>query len=974
MKNNDRKRMFFALLKLLKNKDMLKKIKRKLLEENFLNDNAQNGAKGIRFDVGLVGWWFASNYGSAFTYYALCSLLEDMGKRPILVKLPTKSGAPWDTDTKISIDFLGKYFEITRYRDFSHLHEVNYFCDAFMLGSDQMWRVDSLRTVGYSFFLDFVDKDKKKIAFSTSFGNEHFSDDEEITQTAGDFLRRFDAISVREKSGIDVCRREFGVEAQQVLDPVFLCKKEAYERVVANVNDEVPKKYLLCYILDPNHEKQEAAKRIAEKEGLEIITILGMKEYANAINNWSTGTVLPKVTPEQFIYYIKNCSYLMTDSHHGTCFGIIFEKPYAAIVNAHRGATRFETVADALGLKDRLFYNALDICDSEKPFENIDYSKVQKKLQPEIERGMNWLKKALECPAKKNEETERTLKVKQERMATGANVTQNAASANSLNANPDFVKIRMLATLLRDYGIKHVVLSPGGRDVPLVRMFEYNEESFKIHRVTDERSAGYYGLGIAAQLQEPVACVCTSGTAASNYLPAVTEAYFTGVPLIMITADRREVYHGQCEDQTIPQKHIYDGVIKKSISLPEGSGYHADYQTRRDIQDCILESTHNGFGPVHINVTVDNVAVGASAPKSSWALLPKINPHILRVGPSDGEAQMMKWVDALKRSKRILVVYGQNPQPTQQQLENIENFASKYNCVIVTDHIGNLNCSHSLKPFTMLNSIPNSTFNESLAPDILITVGGKSLMNDPLTFKVRGGSGKIRHWSVTPDGKVKDFFFRLSSVLEMSQDYFFEWFASRAGNISNDGEYYTKWKQLNDKYNAPIETNFNSLYIQSKFFPEVPENSMIHLGVGQSFFFCRKYDIKPSVQVFCNMGTNGIDGCTSTFMGQCAVEKEKLCFLLVGDLSFFYDMNGIWNKPLSKNMRILLVNNNGSGLLRGHGLKAIHSVHNTEAKGWVESTGFKYISARTPREFEKQLQYFISDKSDKALFFEVFCD
>jgi 2-succinyl-5-enolpyruvyl-6-hydroxy-3-cyclohexene-1-carboxylate synthase len=121
------------------------------------------------------------------------------------------------------------------------------------------------------------------------------------------------------------------------------------------------------------------------------------------------------------------------------------------------------------------------------------------------------------------------------------------------------------------------------------------------------------------------------------------------------------------------------------------------------------------------------------------------------------------------------------------------------------------------------------------------------------------------------------------------------------------------------------------------------------------------------------MGTNGIDGCTSTFMGQCAVTKDKLCFLIVGDLSFFYDMNAIWNKSLQKNMRILLVNNNGSGLLRNHNLKAITSVHNTVAKGWVEETGFEYMSANTREEFTEKLKYFMSDKPKNALFFEVFC-
>ena len=122
------------------------------------------------------------------------------------------------------------------------------------------------------------------------------------------------------------------------------------------------------------------------------------------------------------------------------------------------------------------------------------------------------------------------------------------------------------------------------------------------------------------------------------------------------------------------------------------------------------------------------------------------------------------------------------------------------------------------------------------------------------------------------------------------------------------------------------------------------------------------------------MGTNGIDGCTSTFLGQCAVVNDKPCFLLVGDLSFFYDMNSIWNKPLKKNIKILLVNNNGTGLLRNNNLKAITSVHNTSAEGWVKSTGFEYISARSKEEYDDKLKYFLSNKPEKALFFEVFCE
>lgn len=380
--------------------------------------------RGLRFDVGLVGWWFASNYGSCLTYYALGRFLEELGKQIILVKLPTMSGAQWDADTRISMDFLSRFFKVSGDRSFSRMPEVNHFCDAFMLGSDQMWRQDSLRLVGYSFFLDFVSKNKKKIAFSTSFGNEHFTDDSEIQATVRDFLQRFDAISVREKSGIDVCKREFGVEAQQILDPVFFCKREDYDRMTETVKDDLPEKYLLCYILDPTEEKERAAQEIAKQQGLQILTILGMKEYAGAVKRWHTGTVLPKVTPEQFVNYIKNCDYLLTDSHHGTCFGIIYHKPYAAVVNSGRGATRFETVAHSLGLQKRLFFGTEDIFKTKRPYQSIDYAAVDKCIAREKERARIWLEEAWNKPAKVNEDTLRTLRVDMDRKLTAVGQLQ----------------------------------------------------------------------------------------------------------------------------------------------------------------------------------------------------------------------------------------------------------------------------------------------------------------------------------------------------------------------------------------------------------------------------------------------------------------------------------------------------------------------------------------------------------------------
>ncbi len=354
--------------------------------------------RGMRFDMGVLGWWFASNYGSSLTYYALGRILQDRGKQILLIRVPKINNTPWEPETQQTIDFLSRYFYVSRERDFDKLGEYNQFCDGFMLGSDQMWTEPSTNLIGYSFFLDFAGKNVKKIAFSTSFGHANFSDDPEMVETARDFFSRFDAISVREKSGVKLCREAFGLEAEQVIDPVFLCQKKYYDLLADQVQAECPKRYLLCYILDPSEKKEKAAQVIAEKENLEIITILGMKEYTWAVNSWHTGTVLPRITTEQFLYYIKHCSYLLTDSHHGTCFGIIYEKPYTALVNASRGATRFETVAELLGLQANMVYDPAEIYADGQAWRPapIDYVKVYRLLQAECQRAQKWLTAALE--------------------------------------------------------------------------------------------------------------------------------------------------------------------------------------------------------------------------------------------------------------------------------------------------------------------------------------------------------------------------------------------------------------------------------------------------------------------------------------------------------------------------------------------------------------------------------------------------
>lgn len=361
--------------------------------------------RGLRWDVGIVGWWFASNYGSALTYYVLGKSIEQMGKSVIFIPVPQLNNHNWDVDTQIVEKFMAKHFRIAKKRQYDNLKEVNQFCDSFLLGSDQMWTESTTKLVGYSFFLDFVDKEKKKIACATSFGTSKFNSDLKMRYTARDYLKQFDAISVRENSGVEICRDKFGINAEQIIDPIFWEGEKVFDEIIIkNDCNDLPERYLLCYMLDPDCEKRDLVQYVAKKNQLKILTVFGLKEYEGAKNNWNIGAIVEKPTIEEFLLLIKNCEFLLTDSHHGTCLGIIFHKNYFAIGNEKRGIDRFTTVAKKLGTTDRILSlpTNYDVIDQ---ISEIDYKEVDARLNQEVMRAKEWLINAFEKETIPGEET-----------------------------------------------------------------------------------------------------------------------------------------------------------------------------------------------------------------------------------------------------------------------------------------------------------------------------------------------------------------------------------------------------------------------------------------------------------------------------------------------------------------------------------------------------------------------------------------
>lgn len=904
------------------------------------------------YDVGIVGYWYATNYGSIITYYALSYTIEKLGLRTVLIDRPEKEKDS-EGENVISRNFLREHCEISQSVSWKDYEKINDLCDSYVIGSDQVWTHDAIKYMDYMFFLSFADDSKRKVAYAPSFGSNQFNVSEAEFEKIKHYLSEFNAISIREDGGKQLLQEKFGIIAEQTMDPVFLMEREEYHKISIESDINVSGKYILAYILDPSYDKETALERLKEKLSINVKIVLDGRK-GTFQKNYDKFTICHKniiirdVNVPDWIKLFENAEYIFTDSHHGLAMGIIFNKQLICYANHSRGYVRFTSLLGLLGMEDRMIQNA-DALTDRLVESKIDYSNIMLILNEKINTSRIWIKNALLGDKQKVKKIEVTLP-KKERVW-----------------NPDFERCRMVVSMLKQYGIKHVVLSSGSRNLNLCRFFEAHSW-FKTYPVIDERSAGFYGIGLALELKRPVAICCTSGTAASNYLTAVTEAYYQGIPLVVITADRYPCFLGQMEDQTIPQTMIFHQVCKKSVSLPVNTGYLADWETRRMIADALLEVTHHGNGPVQINVPIQNIQ--RLPPKKEELFLwnyRKIN----RTTIADPYCVWTDYVRKLEKAERILLVYGQNPLLEEAEKKCVLEFINKYNCVIIVDHLSNFRETDTVLSFPIVKGMSQQEFNDLLSPNIVITVGGKRMLNDPVTYKLRGMQKDFEHWRVAEDGKVVDMFRRLSVVFECRQDYFFHYFSENS-QIVNNREYLNIWKQLEKRFsNTNHMCEYGMKYTIEKLMNGIPDNSLFHIAVGNTVMYTNIYPLKPNVEVYCNMGTNGIDGCASTYMGHVAA-TNKMTFLSIGDLSFFYDLNSVFNKELKSNIRIFMSNNHGAELLRDHQSPAITHEHHMSAKDYVLSLGFYYLSATNKEEFEVALKIFLSDKIGKPIFFEVF--
>ena len=352
--------------------------------------------KGRWFDVGIVGWWYGKNYGSALTYYALHEVVEGLGYDTLMLEWPCKKKPYPPIQDNFVRRFAKKHYNMSAQYTFDEYPSLNNHINQFLVGSDQLWNYWCSKNMGNYYMLDFVRADRKKISYATSFGHPDYPAPKEVCEQQAAILKTFDAISVREDDGVKICRDVFGVEATQVFDPVFLCPKEKYLGLITEANISFDKPYLLAYILSPNKEKGEMLKTVADKLGLDLLIILdGQTDIEENKKRLGIENVRQNIGIEEWLAYIYNASFVITDSFHGTCFSIIFEKQFICILNKARGISRFETLSRHLALKNFMVNDISEINDRIAQNETVDYNAINHSLSHEVSRSYDWLKNAL---------------------------------------------------------------------------------------------------------------------------------------------------------------------------------------------------------------------------------------------------------------------------------------------------------------------------------------------------------------------------------------------------------------------------------------------------------------------------------------------------------------------------------------------------------------------------------------------------
>jgi len=462
------------------------------------------------------------------------------------------------------------------------------------------------------------------------------------------------------------------------------------------------------------------------------------------------------------------------------------------------------------------------------------------------------------------------------------------------------------------HGLKHIVISPGSRNAPLVISF-LKHQKIKCYSIPDERSAGYFALGLSLYLNKPVGVLCTSGTATLNLAPSVAEAFYQNLPLIVFTADRPPEWIDQEDGQTINQTDIYRNFIKKSFIYPVNILDNDDlWFANRIISEALELSMLFPAGPVHINIPLKEPLYDNSLKSEKTSIRKIIKIEIPKVFVDNNYVKQI--AIELNNYRKIMIIngFGRENQELKNHLYNIYN---NKQAVIVAENISNLKSEEFISTpdsfFALMELLPKEFY-----PDLLITTGNSVVSKNMKQFFRKLN---IEHWRLHSNLLFSDTYQNLSKEIKISPEIFFKIFEDVYQPDNKSFNYFEKLIKLQLSINNFNNIIFNEIPhsdLKSIFYVlnNLPENSTIFLSNSTPIRYSQLIKSRKDLTYYSNRGTSGIDGCLSTAVGYSSI-SESQNFIIIGDIAFMYDSNALWNK-FGNNLKIILMNNGGGNIFK----------------------------------------------------------
>lgn len=534
---------------------------------------------------------------------------------------------------------------------------------------------------------------------------------------------------------------------------------------------------------------------------------------------------------------------------------------------------------------------------------------------------------------------------------------------------PDEENTLLLVSLLKAHGITHVVASPGTTNSAFVASIQ-RDSYFTVFSSVDERSAAYLACGLCTELGVPVVITCTGATASRNYLPGITEAFYRKLPILAVTGSQARSKVGHLTAQMVDRSVQPADSYVMSVNLTNIKDPDDKFEVEINANKAILELFRPSTGPIHVNLETN---YSKSFTTEKLPLARKID----RYYASDAFP--------LLQAEKIAVFIGAHRSFSDSETTLIERFCETNNAVVFKDHTSRYYGKYAVNMALVASQkyFPKDAYK----PDVLIHIGEVS--GDYPTMGINMGAQGAEVWRVSPEHEIRDLFRKLRYVFEMRESEFFSSFVDEGSNP--EMTYYALCTQLDQQARSQLpEVPLSNIWLASRLAYKIPQNSVIHFGILNSLRAWNFFPLPESVKSSSNVGGFGIDGGMSTLVGASIARPEKLHFLVIGDLAFFYDMNVLGNRHVGKNLRILLVNNGRGTEFRNYGHHTSHFGPEADdfiaaaghfgnqsralVKGYAEALGFQYQAIESKSEFDQSFPDSFFSAGDQSILVEVFTD